>query len=319
MACMVIMAMMLSACSSTAQEQKESEPKQQEKSEHEIQAVTSFYPIYVLALNVTDGVENVKLTNMTGPQTGCLHDYQLTTADMKTLSQTDVFIINGAGMESFLDKALESNPKMEILDTSEGVQLVEVQAAHEHESDSDKEEDKDLDGHDDEEYNSHIWLSIPNAIRQTENIRDAFCRLDPEHEEQYKKNTEEFTNSMKQLTDQLKDVDLAEKQEAGIFHEGFDYFANDFGFDVAFGIYADEDAMPSAKEIKEAAEEAKEHNVQMLFAANDSGKEFADTIAQETGAKVYILDPITSGENNKDAYKKAMQENIRVLKEALGK
>ena len=47
--------------------------------------VTSFYPVYLLAANVTDGVEGVTLKNMTQPQTGCLHDYELTTEDMKTL------------------------------------------------------------------------------------------------------------------------------------------------------------------------------------------------------------------------------------------
>ena len=65
--------------------------------------VTSFYPMYIDAINITRGVDGVTVTNMTKPQTGCLHDYQLTTEDMKTLEKADAFIVNGAGMESFLD------------------------------------------------------------------------------------------------------------------------------------------------------------------------------------------------------------------------
>lgn len=57
--------------------------------------VTSFYPMYVATLNVVDGVEGIQLKNLSEPQTGCLHDFQLTTADMKLLSTADVLIVNG--------------------------------------------------------------------------------------------------------------------------------------------------------------------------------------------------------------------------------
>ena len=63
--------------------------------------VTSFYPIYLFALNLLDGVDGVEVTNLTEPTTGCLHDYQLQTGDMKTLARADAFLINGAGMEGF--------------------------------------------------------------------------------------------------------------------------------------------------------------------------------------------------------------------------
>ena len=48
-----------------------------EKEEDNFCVVTSFYPLYISALNVTDGVEGVEVVNMAGQQTGCLHDYQL--------------------------------------------------------------------------------------------------------------------------------------------------------------------------------------------------------------------------------------------------
>ena len=53
--------------------------------------VTSFYPMYIDAINITKGVDGVEVINMTKPQTGCLHDYQLTTEDMKTLEKADAF------------------------------------------------------------------------------------------------------------------------------------------------------------------------------------------------------------------------------------
>ena len=66
--------------------------------------MTSFYPMYIMTLNITQGVEGVQVDNMAGQQAGCLHDYQLQNKDMKNLERADVFVINGAGMESFMER-----------------------------------------------------------------------------------------------------------------------------------------------------------------------------------------------------------------------
>lgn len=72
----------------------------------EFSVVASFYPMYTAALNLTQGIEAVRVTCLAQPQTGCLHDYQLSPDNMITLQEADLLIINGAGAESFLDQAL---------------------------------------------------------------------------------------------------------------------------------------------------------------------------------------------------------------------
>ncbi len=302
----------LAGCQSKPKVKSEGQNTQREGTIH---AVTSFYPIYILSLNVVDGVEGLNLTNMMQPQKGFLHDYQPTTDDMKKLEDADMFLINGAGMEGFLDKVLEKHPKLDIVDTSQGVNLVKMEEGLDYEDDN----HDDLDGHKDEDYNGYIWLSIPNAVRQTENIRDAFCRTDPAHEEEYRKNTEAFVKSMKALTEKMRKFDLAERKDAAVFHEGFDYFREDFGFNSKVGIFVDDKQEPSAKELEKAIREAKDKHIGLFFAAEDGGKKVAETIAKEVNGKVFILDPVTKGEMKKDAYEKAMTKNIEVLREALGK
>ena len=90
-----------------------------------LRVVTSFYPMYLLAQAVTEGAAELELMNMAQPQTGCLHDYELTISDMKLLERADVLIINGGGMESFLEQALERYPELVIVDTSHGIELLE--------------------------------------------------------------------------------------------------------------------------------------------------------------------------------------------------
>ena len=80
--------------------------------DNKIKIVTSFYPMYLLTSNIVKDADNVELINMVDSSTGCLHDYSLTTDNMKLLEDCDIFIVNGAGMESFLDKVIKQKPDL---------------------------------------------------------------------------------------------------------------------------------------------------------------------------------------------------------------
>ena len=54
----------------------------------------SFFPVYLFAANLLEGTEGIELHSLAQPQTGCLHDYQLSSGDLKALSDSDVFLIN---------------------------------------------------------------------------------------------------------------------------------------------------------------------------------------------------------------------------------
>ena len=123
--------------------------------------VTSFYPVYLLAQEIVQGAEGIRLENMAQPQTGCLHDYELSISDMKLLETADIFIINGGGMESFLEQALERYPELTVVDTSEGIALLEEKAHHHHDEEKEHEH-HDHDGecccghdHDHEHHHHH--------------------------------------------------------------------------------------------------------------------------------------------------------------------
>ena len=118
--------------------------------------VTSFYPIYLFARSLTEGVEGVTLRNLAAQGTGCLHDYQLQTGDMKALAAADVFLINGAGMERYLSHVTGAFPALPVVDASVGVTLL-------------GEDDLPVcvsgEEHDhDHAVNAHVWLDVRNAI-----------------------------------------------------------------------------------------------------------------------------------------------------------
>ena len=121
--------------------------------------VTSFYPLYISTINITKDIPNVNVTNMTKSQTGCLHDYQLTPQDLKTLENADILVVNGAGMESFLDSIISQYPNLKIINATEGLDLLEDDT-HSHDHDEHDHDEHDHDEHDhDHEYNAHVWVA----------------------------------------------------------------------------------------------------------------------------------------------------------------
>lgn len=279
---------------------------------NKLKLVTSFYPIYIMALNITDGVDKVELVNMAEQNTGCLHDFQLRTEDMKNIESANALIINGAGMESFLDKILEEIPNKPIIDSSVGIDLLKSEGHH-------HDEDGDHDDHDDDSVNPHIWVSISNYIEQVKNISEGIISLDPENKEKYQKNTENYISKLSKLSDEMHNGlnDIA-KRDIITLHESFDYFAEEFNLNIEAVINHEPNTEPSSKEIKETIEVInKEGNNIPLFVEPQYPSTSAEIISRETGAKVYMLDSCVTGDILKDAYIEAMKKNLSVLKEAL--
>jgi len=241
---------------------------------------TSFYPMYIATINIAKDVPDVKVFNITQPTTGCLHDYQLRPGDLKIISEAKVLVINGAGMESFIDKVLQQQPNLKIVEASKGIPLIK--------------------GNGGEGDNPHVWVSISNAIQQVKNIGQQLAEIDPDHAAQYSLNTTVYVDKLEALRVKMhQSLDGAKKKDIITFHEAFPYFALEFNLNII------------------AVIEREPGNVKALFAEPQYPGKAADTIARETGAKVFTLDPVVTGLMEPDAYLKTMESNMKVLVEAL--
>ena len=281
------------------------------KESSRLKLLASFYPIAIMALNITDGVEGVAVESMAQQQTGCLHDFQMTTADMKKAETADAFLINGAGMEGFLDKISDQLPELPVIDSSTGIPLIASGEDHHH----DGGEGHD---HDQEDYNPHLWVSITNCMEQVRNLSEGIISLDPEHEAEYRENTETYLEKLSALRDKMHSaLDHVKNKDIITFHEAFPYFAEEFGLHIAAVINREPDSQPSAKELADTIRLVRETGVKALFVEPLYPETSADIIAAETGAQVYVLDPAVSGEWDKNAYLTAMESNLQVLAQAL--
>ena len=248
---------------------------------------------------------------MAREQTGCLHDFKLSTEDMRSIEKADSFIINGAGMEGFISDVVGRVDGLNIIDSSVGIELL----ASGHNHNDDKHEGHD---HDENEYNSHLWVSVANCITQVENITEGIIRLDPKNETKYRDNSNRYIEKLRNLKNKMEES-LADISNRDIitFHEAFDYFAEEFDLNIVSVIEREPGSEPNARDLADIIDLVNETGVHALFVEPQYPETAADVIAAETDAQVYTLDPGVSGDMDKDAYIDIMNNNLKVLKNAL--
>lgn len=277
----------------------------------DLTVVTSFYPMYIVAMNVIGDTNGVTLRNLSEPKTGCLHDYQLTPEDMKLLSQADVFIVNGGGIESFLSDVAASYPDLTIINACEEISLIE-EAAHEAHDHEDEEEEHDHGG-----VNAHAWMSVSAYKQQIDNIAAGLEEADAMHKENYRINADAYRKALEALEEEIKEF---AKQAGGSrvvsFHEAYAYLAEETGLEITYTLNLDEERQVSAGEVAEVVSQLQQEASPVVLAEETYGKDMGNVVSQEAGAEVVYLDPLVTGEYDKDSYLNGMQENIRLLKEA---
>ena len=273
--------------------------------------VTSFYPIWLLALNLADGVPELEVRNLAAPGTGCLHDYQLQAGDMKVLSEADLFLVNGAGMESYLDHVFSAFPDLPVAEAAAGIPLLtETDALTIGENE------------DDGEINAHIWLSAANAAVMAENLAKAMEAQFPDRQEKIEDNRKALQARLLALDQELREgLSGLPRKEIITFHEAFPYFARAYGLDIVAVVNREPGETLTPAQLAQLAEAIVALDAPPLFVEPQYEDLSARTLAAETGAAIYTLDPVVTGPEEDvppDYYETVMRRNMETLREALG-
>lgn len=259
--------------------------------------VTSFYPIYIMALNVAGGVPNVSVRSLTPPFTGCLHDYSITVNDMKKLADASIFIANGAGMESFMQKIIAQHPNLKVAELARGIPLIRGEGGLP---------------------NPHVWTSVSNAITEVHSLGKALAGFDSANKDLYRANAARYAAKLDALRTRMRS-ELApyRGQKIVTFHEAFPYLAQEFGLVIAAVVEREPGSQPSAQELAQTVDLIRKNGIRAIFSEPQYPASAAAVIAKETGSRVYVLDPAVTGPDDPDAYLRAMEANLAVLVKAL--
>ncbi len=246
---------------------------------------------------------------------GCLHDYTLTSKDVRLLNDAIAFVINGAGMETFIEEAYKNVENLFVIDSSKGIEL--LCGDEEHSDAVDAHNHSHQHSHD-HSVNSHIWLSAQNAKKQVENIKDGLSEQFPEYRDLFFKNYEAYIERLDALQKLQTEYSSSVKGKKVItFHKAYDYLAEDLGLEIVTCVESDEGGEPSAKKLAELTEHIKEENICALFTEPQYTGSAADILKNETDIKVFVLNPVTSGEADIKAYENIMKENYELILKAV--
>lgn len=290
-----------------------------QKNDGKILVVTSFYPLYDFAKNV--GGNRVEVASLI-PSGVEPHEFEPSPGDMKLLSSSRIFVYNGAGMEPWAGKLLESinNPSIVIVDTSSGIELIKSEA-NSYEEPSEHEEESERTHHHGD-YDPHIWLNPVLAKTQVYAIRDALISADPDGKEYYEANAKKYVKELEILDSDISNVmKNCSKHEILITHATLGYFCKQYGCKQISISGINPEGEPSAKDIAAIIDEAREYNVTAVFFENLIDPKSAETIASEINGEVFVFNSVhglTEDEaKTGEDYISLMRNNLKNIKKAL--
>lgn len=293
---------------------------------------TSFFPIYDLTKTIAGDKMNVEMI-IAGNQEP--HDFELQASEMGKISEADLIVYNGAGMESFIDDLKETaNDDSKFLDLSEGLTLLksendDEEEEHEHEHSGSEDHDEESEEHEHHHHhhggiNPHTWLSIKNAKMELNAIYEKLSSIDPDNAEYYKKNLDEATAKFdaldKKFQEKISSVP-ADQRYLIVSHAAFNYLANDYGLkQVAVTGISPEDE-PSAQQLATIADFVKQHKVSTIFFEGKATPKVAETLAKNTGVKtasIYTMESVTDEEKDL-GYLGLMERNLDMIMKSFDK
>lgn len=268
-----------------------------------IQAIASFYPLYDFAKEVGKDKVDVQLLVPSGVEP---HDWEPTIHDVQLIQKSNLIIINGIGFENWVDSLEELNYSGNIVDTSEGILILDSGIIDEHEADEHRHQSGD----------PHIWLNPVLAKIQVQNIADAFTQQDPENQEFYQTNAKNYIKKLDNLDNKIRNELSTCNRDFIAFHDAFSYFADEYDLQQHTIITSnDPHAEPTAKTLEKVINTARELQIQVIFTEETVDTRISNVIANEIGGKILILSPIEIGADGN--YISRMTQNLNNLKEAL--
>lgn len=305
---LIAAALLLPACNSS-----ENDASARKRADGKLSILTTFLPIHAHAAAIAGDRAHVEAL-VTG-DVGA-HDFSPRPADIRRLANADLLVINGAGMEFWLDDLTphSDNPNLKIIDLSKGVTLLENQSPLDQlQANSNAHAHCCGDG----EHNPHIWLDPVIAIQQVETLRDALIAADPDGAQVYQQNTVTYLAKLRELDAEFRSVlDPLPSKKLITFHDAFPYLAKRYDLEFVGFVSQFPERDPAPAELASLIDRIRQADVKVLFAEVGYEPALLTRIAESTGARVSILDTLEVGTGGPDAYLTGMRNNLQALREA---
>lgn len=344
-------AVMLTACGSSAannnnnnnNDNKVAVTESQKPKAEGLNVVTTTY----ILRDLTEEIAGDKATvTCLIPKGQGVHGFEPSPKEMNQVNEADLFIYNGAGLESFTDRLKETaEGDATFVEASEGIELLKGGHHHHHDEDADHDHDHDHDAadhdhdaaehdhdhdaadhdhdhdaaehdHEHEGMDPHVWMAPENAEEMAENICEALAAKDPDNAAYYKANYEKLSEKFDALDDSFENVlAKAKHKDIVVSHEAYGYLAKEYGLNQIPIEGINSESEPDPKAMKAIVDEMKAKGIKTVFTEPNEDDKIAQTVASEAGAEVKELDPMEY-ESDKNYFER-MESNLKILESAL--
>jgi manganese/iron transport system substrate-binding protein len=191
--------------------------------------------------------------------------YQPTPQDIATLSNAQLLVENGAGLETWLQKMLSNvgSSTMHTVDCAKGLPI------------------KGL--------NPHLWMDPVLAQQYVLKIRDGLIAVDPTHASQYMANAANYNLHLALLTKEIQlQVNTIPRSQRYmiVFHNAWQYYNDRFGITTLGIVEMNPGQEPNPQQIAALIDLAKSHGVRAVFSEPEYSPKILQSIAQGAGVKV---------------------------------
>lgn len=268
----------------------------------QIQVVTTSSVFADIARNV--GGDRVTVTSLV-PKGLDIHTYQVTPADLRAVASADLFVMNGLGLDDWLEKTIRAAgngaPILKLAVDLPGAIL--------------------LPGDTPATQNPHLWMDVSNGIAYANRIAEALKLADPAHSADVESSATVYAAELSDLDSWVR-VQIATIPEADrrfvVFHDALPYFARAYGLTIV-GVAVEAPGQdPSAGEIAALIDRIKATGVKAIFSEAQFPTALVDQIARETGARVVAnLYDDTLGDDPVSSYEALIRWDVDQLVAAL--
>lgn len=252
------------------------------------------------------------------------HNFQFRPRDLKRVQEADLILINGLGIETWLERAFQNNADHRtnrVVRVMEGVSaeliyhLPELElepgpahtSTHHHEHAAAGELP-----------NPHLWLDPIYARQAVSNISAVLSQRDPIHRANYEKNAAAYDGQLVALDAEFRKLSDGLKHKSIVtYHDSFPYFARRYGFELVGVVEEIPSVAPSPKYISTLSAVIRKHAVQVIFTEPQFEPRLVRQLTRDLGITFAELDVLETGPIQADFYVQGMRRNLRTLAEAL--
>lgn len=206
------------------------------------------------------------------------HSFEPTPQDVKKVADSDVMIVNGAGLEGFLEKLLSNaGSRAVVLEASKGAASRALKPGEPHDAGNSGD--------------PHFWLDPTQTVKYVENIRDGLTQADPGGAAVYRANADAYIAKLNALDAEIKQTlgaIPADRRKLVTDHDIFGYYADRYGFEIVGMVipsFSSADTS-SAQQVAALIDRIRATGAKAIFLEQGANPQLAEQIGKESGARI---------------------------------